>query len=109
MGNSQEVYNAVIQSFRGFNAQQLISEISSRMDISFAVDHIRRSIEEAVTAPSTLFRPKIYMDGNQWCALYGENLQDGVAGFGKSPADAMANFDANWDKKITPTPKPEDE
>ena len=34
-------------------------------------------------------------------ALYGENLQDGVAGFGDSPALAMADFDLQWEKKLT--------
>lgn len=46
--------------------------------------------------PSVLFRPAIYIDGNKWCALYGENLQDGVAGFGNSPAEAMDEFDKAW-------------
>jgi hypothetical protein len=35
-----------------------------------------------------------------WCALYGENIQDGVAGFGKSPSLAMIDFDANWFKEL---------
>jgi hypothetical protein len=39
------------------------------------------------------------MDGNQWCALYGDNLQDGVCGFGDSPAAAMQDFDMAW---VTP-------
>lgn len=47
-------------------------------------------------SPSVLMRPSISIDGNQWCALYGENLQDGVGGFGKSPAEAMTDFDKNW-------------
>jgi hypothetical protein len=47
-------------------------------------------------APSVIWRPKISIDGNQWCALYGENLQDGVAGFGDTPSDAMRDFDKNW-------------
>jgi len=46
--------------------------------------------------PSVLFRPAVKIDGDHWCALYGDNLQDGVAGFGKSPADAMLDFDRNW-------------
>ncbi len=46
--------------------------------------------------PCAVFRPRLSVDGNQWCALYGENLQDGVAGFGNSPADAMWDFDRNW-------------
>jgi len=48
------------------------------------------------TRPSVMFRPKIYIDGDMWCALYGENLQDGVAGFGTSPDNAMRDFDRNW-------------
>lgn len=50
--------------------------------------------------PSVLFRPRLSVDGNQWCALYGDNLQDGVAGFGDSPADAMFDFDKNWAGKL---------
>jgi hypothetical protein len=46
--------------------------------------------------PSVLYRPKLSIDGNQWCALYGDNLQDGCAGFGNTPADAMWDFDRNW-------------
>jgi hypothetical protein len=42
----------------------------------------------------------VFIDGDKWCALYGENLQDGVAGFGDSPALAMADFNKNWSAKI---------
>ena len=51
---------------------------------------------QAQRSPSVLFRPRIYIDGDKWCALYGDNLQDGVAGFGSTPEAAMADFDANW-------------
>ena len=51
--------------------------------------------------PSSIFKPKIYIDGDQWCALYGEDLQCGVAGFGKSPADAMWDFDRNWNTPLS--------
>lgn len=46
--------------------------------------------------PSYLYKPRLLIDGDQWCALYGENLQDGVAGFGKTPAEAYAAFDKAW-------------
>ena len=52
-------------------------------------------------SPSAVYRPSLSVDGNQWCALYGDNLQDGVAGFGDSPADAMWNFDQAWTTKLT--------
>ena len=50
--------------------------------------------------PSAVWRPKVYIDGNQWCALYGDNLQDGVAGFGDSPEKAMLDFDKAWTRKL---------
>jgi hypothetical protein len=50
--------------------------------------------------PSTIYKPRLFIDGNQWCALYGDNLQDGVAGFGDSPAEAYSDFDTNWYKKL---------
>jgi len=49
-----------------------------------------------VARPSMRLRPRLSIDGNQWCALYGENLQDGVAGFGDSPAAAYVDFDKAW-------------
>ncbi len=54
--------------------------------------------------PSVMYRPAIRLDGNQWCALYGDNLQDGVSGFGDSPEAAMADFDKNWAKPLETQP-----
>lgn len=47
-------------------------------------------------APHVIFKPKVYPDGNQWCALYGEDLMMGVCGFGDTPELACADFDKNW-------------
>ena len=54
------------------------------------------------TRPSVMYRPSLSPDGDQWCALYGENLQEGVAGFGRTPAEAMADFDQAWTMGIPP-------
>lgn len=35
-------------------------------------------------------------DGNKWCALIGENLQEGFAGFGEAPKEALNNLMAEW-------------
>jgi len=51
---------------------------------------------ELAAAPSTHLRPRLFPDGDSWCALYGKNLQEGVAGFGKTPEGAMADFDHNF-------------
>ena len=31
----------------------------------------------------------IKLDGDEWCALMGENLQEGLAGFGETPIEAV--------------------
>lgn len=46
--------------------------------------------------PSVLYRPVIYRDGNQWCALYGPDIAIGVCGFGDTPAAAADAFDRAW-------------
>ncbi len=77
-------------------------ELGQALDFNGASHAIAACRETIVNAameaqrPSTLFRPSLSIDGNMWCALYGENLQDGVAGFGTSPAHAMDDFDKNW-------------
>ncbi len=48
-----------------------------------------------------ILKHSIKKDGDQWCVLYGDNLQDGVAGFGKSPYLAVLNFNENWYQKLT--------
>jgi hypothetical protein len=53
-------------------------------------------VSSEMTRPSVLFRPALPIDGFQWCALDGENLQDGVAGFRDTPALAVADFDKAW-------------
>lgn len=46
--------------------------------------------------PSAVYRPKLFKDGDCWCALYGDNIQAGVCAFGNLPDAAMRNFDAEW-------------
>lgn len=53
-------------------------------------------VEESRMRPFMLLRPRIFPDGNQWCALYGENLQEGVCGFGCTPEIASQDFDKSW-------------
>jgi len=54
--------------------------------------------------PCVLWKPRLFRDGNQWCALLGENIQDGVVGFGDSPDAAMWAFDEAWREKLPPAP-----
>lgn len=46
--------------------------------------------------PSVQYQPKLKKDGDQWCVLYGNNIQEGCAGFGDTPQEAMEAFDEAW-------------
>ncbi len=39
-----------------------------------------------------MLKPKLYQDGNQWCVLLGENINDGISGFGDTPYKAILEF-----------------
>ena len=55
----------------------------------------------------SLLRPNLYKDGDQWCCLYGENLQEGIAGFGSTPHLAVKNWRKEWDKSLNSKPQNE--
>jgi len=38
-----------------------------------------------------LFGARLFKDGNMWCVLRGANLQEGIAGFGRTPFDAFVS------------------
>lgn len=61
-------------------------------------------INVAYTRPSTVYRPALSIDGNQYCALFGADLQSGVAGFGDTPEAAMADFDKSWRTPLINSP-----
>lgn len=69
----------------------------------FAAETERNMILELYSEkmrPFMLLQPRLFIDGNKWCALYGDNLQDGVAGFGDSPRAASYKFDEEWAKSL---------
>lgn len=35
---------------------------------------------------------KLYRDGNMWCCMSGKDIQEGVAGFGKTKGIAIAKY-----------------
>jgi hypothetical protein len=68
-------------------------------------DHINARIDESRLAAAVeaeeynlvaLLKPRVFIDQNRWCVLYGENIQDGVVGFGESPQLAVYAFNKAW-------------
>lgn len=39
---------------------------------------------------------KTFLDGNSFCVLLGDNIQEGIAGFGDDPLHAMLDFIKNY-------------
>jgi len=103
MDSYQPIYDAVRSRIAHGDIGQAIESAIRDVNVAHYLEIVANNIQCAVAnyeRPSVLFRPKVFIDGASWCALYGDNLQDGVAGFGNSPADAMHDFDINWSKKL---------
>lgn len=75
-----------------------MSEYAQRVDEG-------RIIETAEMNLVIIFGAKLSIDGDQWCWLYGEDLQNGIAGFGKSPYLAALDFNVNFRKELPRRPR----
>ena len=40
-----------------------------------------------------------FKDGDAWCVLLGENIQEGICGFGNTPLNAILDFNKNFTQK----------
>ncbi len=58
------------------------------------------AIEQQELTLFSMLKPSLQRDGNQWCVLYGDDLQVGVAGFGASPHEAVMDFNSQWYKAV---------
>lgn len=56
---------------------------------------------ETVSATNPI---KIFPDGNLWCALIGEDLQEGTAVFADSPIQALTTLLKGGQRTLTVTP-----
>lgn len=112
MGDSyQAIYDAVRSRVHGGNVAEAIQSAIREANIGhyfrLAQDEFAfntRRVAEAMQRPSALYRPDISLDGNKWCALYGRDPMEGIAGFGDTVDAAMADFDKNWLSQIAPPP-----
>lgn len=51
--------------------------------------------------PNAIYKPRLFIDGDKWCALYGANIQEGIVGFGDSPSDACISFNNAFTTPLT--------
>jgi hypothetical protein len=76
--------------------QQAAEMHVTNMEIEYSVFQQQELAARELNRPFMLLKARVFPDGNQWCALYGENLQDGVCAFGDTPAQASHQFDIEW-------------
>ena len=106
MDSYQAIYDAARSRIGSANTYDAIHRAAVE---AFDMGNARALLQEQIfivgnemTRPSAIYRPSIGLDGTKWCALYGEDLMNGVAGFGDTPEEAMRDFDQAWLKQRTP-------
>lgn len=59
-----------------------------------AIAYLEKQEPKPISAVEVLARAglKPYKDGNQWCILAGDNIQEGICGFGDTIEDALYEF-----------------
>lgn len=110
MENYQAIYDAVRSKISNCDIGAAVESALSGCGFEqYAQEIIARYEEVAAESmrPCVLFRPELSIDRDQWCALYGANIQDGIAGFGKSPSDAMHDFDKKYHTNLKPNKQEE--
>ena len=75
----QAIYDATRSRIGNADVGSAVAEAArSAFDLGGILCQAQNSIQHVeleLIRPSVIFRPKLYIDGNQWCALLGENLQ----------------------------------
>lgn len=100
----QAIYDAVRSRISNGDIGAAIRDVAfQQFDLSYTKVVIQEQFcasAAEMARPSVLYRPALSADGDMWCALLGDDLMSGVAGFGKTPADAMIAFDqAFWNER----------
>ena len=74
--------------------------MSNHLDHTASDINYQTAVENGEHALFALLKPTLKRDGDQWCVLYGESIQDGVCGVGRSPNLAVIDFNKSWYAKL---------
>lgn len=107
----QAIYDAVRSRIHSVDVGSILDRAAREaLDTGNLVPLAQEAIgilTHAYDRPSAVYRPTISLDGNMYCALYGEDLMAGCAGFGETMEAAMQDFDKNWAMQQAPKMKRE--
>jgi len=97
--NYQAVFDAVRSRMGNCDVGAAVQEAFSLSNFGHYASMAANAAIDAANEhgrPSAVFRPTLSLDGDQWMALLGRNLHEGLAGFGSTPDAAMRAFDVAW-------------
>lgn len=98
MDTYQPIFDAVRSRLGNCDFGNAVADAMRNENIGYFFSQAVTQAMSQFERPSTIYRPVVTKDGDMWIALYGANIQEGVAGCGKTPAEAMAEFDNVWYK-----------
>ncbi len=78
------------------------ANLKSQLSFEADKEHMNRMhiiVEQQEFNLFSIIKPKLYKDGNQWCCLYGEDIMEGIVGFGETPYKAVWDWQSAWHKK----------
>lgn len=105
--NYQAIYDAVRSKISGGNVGEIVAEACRQaFDISWMKASLQQDFSIAaaeMARPCVVFKPTLSIDGDMWSVLLGDNIVEGLCAFGKTPAEAMTNFDQAFYKERTPS------
>ena len=83
------------------DSQAICNRVCNQLDLEHQ-SKMAVLVEQEELNLFTMLKPSLTLDGDMWCVLVGENLQEGICGFGKSPLLAIYEFNKNF-RTATPT------
>ena len=81
---------------------QLESSQRQHFEVLLHQERLNYVIEQQEYNLFSMLKPSVSKDGNQWCVLYGSDLQTGIAGFGDTIHKAVLDFNKQFYTPIKP-------
>lgn len=106
MSEYQAIYDAVRSRISNGDIGSAVQEAIRSAGLSHYGQMVQISAQAALgqyERPSAIYRPRLYVDGDKYCALYGDDIMSGCAGFGDTADQAMADFDKHWNNSNPPS------
>ena len=75
---------------------QVESSQRQHHEVMYHQERMNLAVEKIEYNLFSMLKPKLYKDGNSWCCLYGENIAEGIVGFGETPYKAILDWNKQW-------------